>query len=153
MFNYKDTVNSINNDDRKNEIKECDCKESKFCDPNHGHIVTGDLRLVQNSKLRDLLSKGPKFREKEPIKWNKVFDSINTGILDYKTRWANDEKVDEKLFADWTSHFLDNVKKQIASIKMFKKFRGFREPMPKKVLNRPDVKQDLKTLICPCANR
>lgn len=28
----------------------------------------------------------------------------------------------------------------------FKKFRRFREPMPKKVLNRHDVKQDLKTL-------
>ena len=29
----------------------------------HGHIVTGDLRVIENKKLRNLICKGPNFRE------------------------------------------------------------------------------------------
>ena len=32
----------------------CLCSESRFCDPHHQHIVTGDLRIVENQKLRKL---------------------------------------------------------------------------------------------------
>ena len=41
----------------------CNCTTSPFLDPNHGHIVIGDIRIVQNNKLGKLLCKGPKYRE------------------------------------------------------------------------------------------
>ena len=40
----------------------CDCERSTFCDENHGHIKTGDLTLITNTKHRCLLSKGPNCR-------------------------------------------------------------------------------------------
>ena len=41
----------------------CLCKESKFCYEPHGHVITGDLRVIGNVRLRELIAKGPKYRE------------------------------------------------------------------------------------------
>ena len=30
----------------------CQCKESKFCYEPHGHFITGDLRAIENAKLK-----------------------------------------------------------------------------------------------------
>ena len=79
IFNYKQTVLSI--PDNFTELKnECKCHTSRFCDPVHGHVVTGDLRIISNNKLRSLLTKGPK----ESIRWNKVLQCITQGVLNVK---------------------------------------------------------------------
>ena len=44
----KDILNNMNN-------LPCNCTTSPFTDPNHRHIVTGDIHIVQNNKLRKLL--------------------------------------------------------------------------------------------------
>ena len=41
----------------------CSCSGSEFLYAPCGHTVTGDLNIVRNDKLRDLLRKGPKYRE------------------------------------------------------------------------------------------
>ena len=46
-------------------------RDSSFKDKDHGHIWKGDLRFVKNSKLRELIYKEPKFREKNPINFMK----------------------------------------------------------------------------------
>ena len=35
------------------------CEHSQFCDPHHKHIICGDLRVIDNSKLRMLMTKCP----------------------------------------------------------------------------------------------
>ena len=48
----------------------CQCKESKFCFQLHGHvIVTGDLNVIENAIMGDLLAKGPKYREPNRVNW------------------------------------------------------------------------------------
>ena len=42
-------------------ILPCSCANSEFKDPHHQHTITGDLRVVENKKLRKLFSKGPKY--------------------------------------------------------------------------------------------
>ena len=65
----------------------CSCTPSSFTDPNHGHIVTGDLRIVQNNTLRKLLCKGPKYREPVSINiWNcktEIKHSLTTFSFDW----------------------------------------------------------------------
>ena len=39
-----------------------DCKYSKFCYQPAGHIVTGNLKIITNSRIRSVISKGPKYR-------------------------------------------------------------------------------------------
>ena len=35
------------------------------------YVLTGKLRIITNSKLRKLVTKGPTFREAMSINWNK----------------------------------------------------------------------------------
>ena len=60
IMKYEATVRSIQHTDdddvsftlnsESNSTFPCDCSNSSFCDPHHGHIVTGDLRIVENAK-------------------------------------------------------------------------------------------------------
>ena len=76
IFNYKQTVEELKTKNWKAEDFPCNCKESKMCDPHHGHIVTGDLEFIQCYLLRVLLTKGPSYREANEIKWNETFYHI-----------------------------------------------------------------------------
>jgi len=70
IFNYKQTVADIDSEDLVTYgtgLASCDCADSEFCDPNHGHILTGDLRVIGNQKLRKLVARGPNFREAKTI--------------------------------------------------------------------------------------
>ena len=75
ILNHKQTVSSTDlNDDITygTGIVECDCQQHKnFADENHVHVLTADLAIITNSKLRKLVSKGPNFREAMSINWNK----------------------------------------------------------------------------------
>ena len=46
----------------------CECSSSNFCSA--GHIVTGDLKVIKNIKLRNMIAKGPNYREQNNINWN-----------------------------------------------------------------------------------
>ena len=76
VFNYNQTLSDINLSKYGNWNQSCDCKSSTFCYEPHGHIITGDLRIVKNRKLRRLLSKGLKCREENTIDWD-----LNKNIL------------------------------------------------------------------------
>ena len=50
VFNYKDVVDNVIASDWKYDTSNaCSCSKSEFCDPHHGHIVTGDL-IIENSR-------------------------------------------------------------------------------------------------------
>ena len=66
IFNYKKTVSEIDINDTisyGSGLPSCNCHSSSFKDTHHNHIVTGDLRFIENSELRRHLSKGPNYRE------------------------------------------------------------------------------------------
>ena len=84
IFNYKQTVESIDTKDLVTYgtgIVQCDCHNNQnFVDGHHGHVLTGDLRIIPNSKLRKLICKGPNFREARSINWDKCIREINIGL-------------------------------------------------------------------------
>ena len=109
---------------------------TSFCDPVHKHIVTGDLKVIQNNRLRSLLSKGPKYREQERIRWDKVLDSIQAGITDCQESWSKREHVDRKVLNEWSATLLEQVKAKISKIQQSQFRKKFGDPIVKKVLNR-----------------
>ena len=62
-FNYKTSLQQIDFQSLSQNPLPCSCSGSEFLYAPCGHIVTGDLNIVRNDKLRDLLRKGPKYRE------------------------------------------------------------------------------------------
>ena len=54
----------------------CQSKESKFCYEPHGHVITGDLRVIENAKLRELVAKRPKYREPNKVNWKGFWNPL-----------------------------------------------------------------------------
>ena len=62
ITNYKNTILS----NIEHEHLTCDCSNSPYKDISHNHIVTGNLNIIDNSELRELLQKGLNYREQNP---------------------------------------------------------------------------------------
>ena len=69
LFNFSPTLSNLNVSEYFSNPQTCQCKESKFCYEPHGHVITGDLRVIENAKLRELVAEGPKYREPNRVNW------------------------------------------------------------------------------------
>ena len=52
---------------------QCKCNTSSHLYQPYGHVITGDLFIIPNSKLRDLIAKGAKYREPRKVDWDKIY--------------------------------------------------------------------------------
>ena len=63
LLNFKSTLSDLDIRNYLSNPQDCQCNTSKLlCGP-HGHIITGDLMVIENVKLREPFAKGPKYRE------------------------------------------------------------------------------------------
>ena len=56
MLNYKEAVNSICVDEDVSfplNTDQVDCGYSFFCDSHHKRMITGDLQIIKNNKLKN----------------------------------------------------------------------------------------------------
>ena len=103
IFNFNKFVDEIDINEFLQDITSlpCSCSDSPFSDPFHKHIVTGDLRIIKNSKLRKLFSKGPKFREPSHISWEDVKNRVVVGLRACVEQWCQDNSVQPIILHDW----------------------------------------------------
>ena len=71
LFDYKQFALHLNTNEflkDRNSIK-CSCKkyDNSFINNNCGHVITGNLNIVNKERLRQLIAKGPKYREPKQI--------------------------------------------------------------------------------------
>ena len=74
VLNYTQTL--LHENDQPNA---CTCSSNPFKDPAIGHVVTGNLGIIKNRKLRNLL-KGVSFRECSKFNKDDLRNSISTDI-------------------------------------------------------------------------
>ena len=70
----------------------CQCKESKFCYDPHDHVITGDLRVIENARLRELVAKGLKYREPNRVSWKATETMFLESIDLYAKNWPKENK-------------------------------------------------------------
>ena len=122
ILNYKETVSSLSVmvDEEVSFVENlpsCDCTNSEFCNPHHKHIVTGDLRLITNSKLRKLLSKGPNYREPKMLNYRKCKLSIESSLTAAIDTLAEKYNVPVNSLLAWKNKILELVENRIRSLK------------------------------------
>ena len=78
VFNFNKVTESINlsSDDCTN----CKCSSSAFLYQPLGHVVTGDLSIITNRKLRHFIRKSPNFREQNNINWDLCLKLCMEGV-------------------------------------------------------------------------
>ena len=87
----------------------CSCKASEFCFNLAGHILTGDLNIDRVSKLRDILSKGPKYKKPRSFTWKQNSKLILDSVEEYAGRWAKKEDVEVDTQSEWVRSLMSLV--------------------------------------------
>ena len=66
-----------------------------------GQIVTGNLKIITDSQIRSVISKGPNYRFPAHIDFNKCRETIAGALNDYCTRWCKREHVESNALNKW----------------------------------------------------
>ena len=124
ILNYKEVVNSINisrSDISSVENMSCECAESEFCDPHHRHIITGDLSIIKNNKLRKLFSKGPNYRERTTTNYSKALKLISSSLDNIAIDMCKKYKLEHDSLKLWKDKIKELVNKRIDELKQHTK--------------------------------
>ena len=123
LFNYKKFVQSFDVDAfiADNSVLPCECDHSPFVNADHGHVISGDLNIVSDAKLRNLIAKGPKYREPLPFSCSKAKHDILTGIDNFIDTWSNKEGMPITAFSDWKNMIISKINDRISSLVIRKK--------------------------------
>ena len=119
----------------------CSSFDNKFCDPNHKHIITGDLNIIQNAKLRDLIGKGPNFREPQKVDFEAAQAIIIEGLDGFIKVFSKIKEVSETSFIPWRNEIINRVENKIHFAKRSCTFSD-----PKSVFDDQVAKKELKSL-------
>ena len=144
LFNYKDTVDKIDVNDHHTygtELPNCECHSSPFVDKDHGHIMTGDLRIIENPHLRKLMSKGPNYREPRGTDWKKCKEMVENGLDTHINNISSKLKVNINDLIPWKLEVLSKVDNKISTLKRSTKYHKVNP-----VFKRPEVVNYLQTL-------
>ena len=117
IFNNKASLQQINSEDLSNNPTPCSRCDSEFLYALYGHIVTGDLSIVRNQNLKDVLRKGPKYRELVLFSWHQNFDIIMDACEEYARRWAKKEDVEVDTLSEWVKSIASVLKRRIRRLK------------------------------------
>ena len=140
VFNFAPALSNLNLSEYLSNPQTCQCKESKFCYEPHGHVITGDLRVIENAKLKELVAKGQKYRDPNRLNQKATGTMFLESIYHYAKNWSKREQVDLKYLSEWKDHLKELVTDHISNLK-----GHFKSPKCK-VIDQPDVKDTRHTL-------
>ena len=118
---------------------QCDCDNSPFKDDFHGHIITGNLEIVQDPELRQLLAFGTKFREIPYLQVEKIMEGLKTNIETLVGSISRKFKTKKSLFTAWKDKLLEAIGNKINAIRFNTEYR-------KPILKKNSCKNELKRL-------
>ena len=116
IFNQKKVVKDLNVDIGTSNMY-CECNASEYCYGPVGHVVTGDLSIIRDAKLRSLIEKGPSYREQNQVNWSITERLCKEAVAKYKRKWARKEKVDIRVLNEWECKVNECVQNRIALLK------------------------------------
>ena len=85
-----------------------------YCYPTAGHIITGNLKIIPDSRIRNIISKGPKYRFPSNIDFNKCREEITAALNEFGNRWCKREYVEHKALDECKLSILKLVNRRIS---------------------------------------
>ena len=79
----------------------------------HQHVITGNLNIVSNVKLKDIMSLGVKYREPNFLKPNIIRNSVNKNINNFIESKSKKYNINIKDFDQWSNRITDIINKRI----------------------------------------
>ncbi len=114
LFNYNKVLRGIKSTGVDIFLKgSCQCQESAFQYKPFKHVVTGNLEIIQNIKLREIFSKGSKYRLPVRIDWEQVECAAAKAVIRYGNHLHRKYKIDFGIINDYIDRFMYIVKSRI----------------------------------------
>ena len=140
IFNFSSALSGLDYHQFHKSPSQCECNTSSHLYQPFGHEITGGLSIIPNSKLRDLVAKGPKYREPCKVDWDKNVSFLCEAVDQYALQWAKREMVELSVLSSWREMVKGQIER-ISKVKPnFKRDSG-------KVLQNDDVKAFYLTYI------
>ena len=118
----------------------CSCSSSPYIYQPAGHVVSGDLNIVKNTRLRELLHKGPKYREPQAFTWRYNFKIIMESVEAFARDWTKQEEVEVDTLSEWVKSIRRLLQRRIYMV-----CRQI-NTKPKSIFRDPDVTKALAFL-------
>ena len=89
-------------------------EKSKFCYELAGHFVTENLKIVSDSRIRSIISKGPKYRLPSQIDFNKCREEIAVVLNEFCKRWCRREHDECNALNSWKISIFNIIEKNVS---------------------------------------
>ena len=90
------------------------CKDSKYVYPAAGHVITGNLKIISDSRIRSIIAKGPKYRFPVQIDFQKCREKIAGSLNEFCNRWCKREHVECDALKDWKLNIFKIIDRRIS---------------------------------------
>jgi len=80
LFIYKTELHDLNIDDFKSKPPDCTCACFPFIYNPDDQVITVDYNIINNTSLRDVFAKEPKYRDPKSINWKHNFKIIRNSV-------------------------------------------------------------------------
>ena len=124
VFNFSSTLSDLDYHQFHNNPSQCECNTSSHLYQPYGHVITGDLSIIPNFKLRDLIAKGPKYREQFKVDWDKNLSLLCEAVDQYALQWAKREIVELSVLSSWKEMVKSQIEERISKLKL-----NFKQPI------------------------
>lgn len=102
LLNYNTFLKHLTNNDILDILsKDCSCSSSDYSYAPHGHVVTGDMNIIANDKLRNIMFFGAKFREALSLTPDNIKVTLYSYIDQFIQLKANKYRLDPKSLEPW----------------------------------------------------
>ena len=71
------------------------------------------MKIIPDSRIRNIVSKGPKYRFPSHIDFNRCREEIATALNDFGNRWCKRESVEHNALKEWKLSIFNIVDKRI----------------------------------------
>ena len=124
-----------------NDILEmtCNCHESNLKDAHFDHIITGNLDIIREPKLREICSYGTKFRENPRFDLFKIQDCFLKSLDNLVAKISQKFRISRVSFKNWKRSLFANFKSKLWSCANTNRYR---QP----ILSNLDSKKELDRL-------
>ena len=124
-LNISSTFSGLDYHQFHNNPSQCEYNTSSQIYQSYGHVITDDLSVIPNSKFRDLIAKGPKYREPCKVDWDRNLSLSCEAVDQCALQWAKQEMVELSVLSSWKEMVKGQTEEPIFKLKQnFKQSTG-----------------------------
>lgn len=139
IFNYSKEIRDYQTNNA-GLLNICECNHTNWLSQETPHVFSGDLKIIKNKKLGDMLAKGAKYREPKDIDFDLVKEELDKMIHGFAIKIATKAKISVDNLQEFINAFNNTV------IHKINHFLPNSTPPYRSIWNDKSVTKELKRL-------